>query len=414
MDHHNQTSFHARAYKYHLLTTACDTKLSGDELYLEMPIFNLNITTAWGRHIVAEYFELPKIVERLSDVKRHMCPSQCKTLGLYLVPTYDLTMLKKELFNMKQEDEESALEFLKRLTKDKPIVINQMVATQEQCPEIAFVGNAQYGNTKKYNQTEAKPQKQLQKAVEEQQSDRGSIIHLDKVRPQEKVQSKDLTHVKYGRQVMDQEKRLLENYPKMVPFHINVIIGEMATRALIDTGAQCMVMSAKLLKKALDVNYTVYLRILKVTVADGKIVHALGYVPFCMKTEFEHFPVNAIVLPDAGEDLHLGTDFLAHPDLAVIIDFKRNAMTIQGIEKSIDVVQLPSVTTMQMVVEEAPKYRDVFSLPGYPATKTSALTCKKDTGKARPVAKLYYTAAINSPPGVRQHIKEMLDQGDHI
>uniref|UniRef100_A0A915HSR7 Uncharacterized protein n=1 Tax=Romanomermis culicivorax TaxID=13658 RepID=A0A915HSR7_ROMCU len=60
---------------------------------------------------------------------------------------------------------------------------------------------------------------------------------------------------------------------------------------------------------------------------------------------------NAIVLPDVGEDLIIGTDFLAHPDLGVIIDFRRNAITIQGIEKAIDVVQVPSVTAVQMVME---------------------------------------------------------------
>uniref|UniRef100_A0A915KT34 Uncharacterized protein n=1 Tax=Romanomermis culicivorax TaxID=13658 RepID=A0A915KT34_ROMCU len=49
----------------------------------------------------------------------------------------------------------------------------------------------------------------------------GSIIHVDKQTHQEKVKSKDLAHVKYGRQVMDLENRLLENYPKMVPFYIN-------------------------------------------------------------------------------------------------------------------------------------------------------------------------------------------------
>uniref|UniRef100_A0A915JAG4 Uncharacterized protein n=1 Tax=Romanomermis culicivorax TaxID=13658 RepID=A0A915JAG4_ROMCU len=65
--------------------------------------------------------------------------------------------------------------------------------------------------------------------------------------------------------------------------------------------------------------------------------------------------VNAIVLPDAGEDLIIGTDFLAHPDVGVIIDFRRNAMTIQGIEKAIDLVLVPSVTTVQRVVEEAPR-----------------------------------------------------------
>uniref|UniRef100_A0A915IVT3 Uncharacterized protein n=1 Tax=Romanomermis culicivorax TaxID=13658 RepID=A0A915IVT3_ROMCU len=56
-------------------------------------------------------------------------------------------------------------------TKDKPIVVNQVVATEEEkCQEIAFVGNAQYGS-KKYNQTKARPQNQLQKAVEDQRSD---------------------------------------------------------------------------------------------------------------------------------------------------------------------------------------------------------------------------------------------------
>uniref|UniRef100_A0A915K2T5 Uncharacterized protein n=1 Tax=Romanomermis culicivorax TaxID=13658 RepID=A0A915K2T5_ROMCU len=34
----------------------------------------------------------------------------------YLVLTYDLAMLKRELFNTKQEEGESALEFLKRLS----------------------------------------------------------------------------------------------------------------------------------------------------------------------------------------------------------------------------------------------------------------------------------------------------------
>uniref|UniRef100_A0A915IHH5 Uncharacterized protein n=1 Tax=Romanomermis culicivorax TaxID=13658 RepID=A0A915IHH5_ROMCU len=56
-------------------------------------------------------------------------------------------------------------------TKDKPIVVKQVVATEEKCPEIAFVGNAQNGSTKKYNQMKARPQNQLQKAVEEQRSD---------------------------------------------------------------------------------------------------------------------------------------------------------------------------------------------------------------------------------------------------
>uniref|UniRef100_A0A915K711 Uncharacterized protein n=1 Tax=Romanomermis culicivorax TaxID=13658 RepID=A0A915K711_ROMCU len=58
----------------------------------------------------------------------------------------------------------------------------------------------------------------------QQQQQWGSLIHLDKVTPQEKVQSKDNAHVKYGRQVTDQEKKLLKNYPKTVLFYINVTI----------------------------------------------------------------------------------------------------------------------------------------------------------------------------------------------
>uniref|UniRef100_A0A915HQ48 Uncharacterized protein n=1 Tax=Romanomermis culicivorax TaxID=13658 RepID=A0A915HQ48_ROMCU len=68
-------------------------------------------------------------------------------------------------------EKESEKERQKKMTKDKPIAVNQVVATEEKCPEIAFVGNAPNGSTKKYNQTKARPQNQLQKAVEEQRSD---------------------------------------------------------------------------------------------------------------------------------------------------------------------------------------------------------------------------------------------------
>uniref|UniRef100_A0A915HHS9 Uncharacterized protein n=1 Tax=Romanomermis culicivorax TaxID=13658 RepID=A0A915HHS9_ROMCU len=124
----------------------------------------------------------------------------------------------------------------------------------------------------------------------------GCIIHVDNVTPLEKVKSKDLAHVKYGRKVMDMKKRLLESYLKTVPFYINVVIGETATRASIDRGAQCMVMCSKLLKKALDVDYTAYPRILK-----------------------------------------------------------RNANMIQSIEETIDLIQVPSITTVQTVIVEVTK-----------------------------------------------------------
>uniref|UniRef100_A0A915I481 Uncharacterized protein n=1 Tax=Romanomermis culicivorax TaxID=13658 RepID=A0A915I481_ROMCU len=42
-------------------------------------------------------------------------------------------------------------------------------------------------------------------------------------------------------------------------------------------------------------------------------------------------------------------------ELALEFLKRRNAMTIQGIEKVIDLVQVASVTTVQMVVEEVVK-----------------------------------------------------------
>uniref|UniRef100_A0A915JTI9 Uncharacterized protein n=1 Tax=Romanomermis culicivorax TaxID=13658 RepID=A0A915JTI9_ROMCU len=54
------------------------------------------------------------------------------------------------------EDLACALTQIDKKAKDKPIVVHQVAAMEEKCPEIAFAG----------------PQNQLQKAVEDQKGDR--------------------------------------------------------------------------------------------------------------------------------------------------------------------------------------------------------------------------------------------------
>uniref|UniRef100_A0A915JAU9 Retrotransposon gag domain-containing protein n=1 Tax=Romanomermis culicivorax TaxID=13658 RepID=A0A915JAU9_ROMCU len=56
---------------------------------------------------------------------------------MYLPPTYGLTMLKRKLFNLKQEEGESALEFFKSLSNHVDLVYTDQT-NQMDLPDSSF------------------------------------------------------------------------------------------------------------------------------------------------------------------------------------------------------------------------------------------------------------------------------------
>uniref|UniRef100_A0A915JZG0 Peptidase A2 domain-containing protein n=1 Tax=Romanomermis culicivorax TaxID=13658 RepID=A0A915JZG0_ROMCU len=99
---------------------------------------------------------------------------------------------------------------------------------------------------------------------------------------------------------------------------------------LIDTGAQCSVLSSGLVKRASN-KQSLQLPICgKIKVADGAIVNAYGPVVITMESAFGEHMIKCIILDDNSNDqCIISTDFLAHPDIHGILNFKDNYIEIQ-------------------------------------------------------------------------------------
>uniref|UniRef100_A0A915KND9 Peptidase A2 domain-containing protein n=1 Tax=Romanomermis culicivorax TaxID=13658 RepID=A0A915KND9_ROMCU len=136
----------------------------------------------------------------------------------------------------------------------------------------------------------------------------GSIVQMNAITSQTVASTVQV--IKRGAPVSPQEQQLLDAYPKIAPFHMEVIMGWRKTLALIETGAQCTVMSAKFPKETLGPDYTEYPRILNVTVAKGKTVKAHKDIQFRMDTLCEQFQVSVPVVSPNQVYLPSGTDIL--------------------------------------------------------------------------------------------------------
>uniref|UniRef100_A0A915KTK0 Peptidase A2 domain-containing protein n=1 Tax=Romanomermis culicivorax TaxID=13658 RepID=A0A915KTK0_ROMCU len=120
-------------------------------------------------------------------------------------------------------------------------------------------------------------------------------------------------------------KTFVHKYASTRAFQIPIKLGAFKAHALIHTGAHCSVLSSGLVKRALD-KQSLQLPICgKIEVADGAVVNAHGPVVITMESAFGEHMIKCIILDDDGNDQSIiGTDFLAHPDIQAILNFKDN------------------------------------------------------------------------------------------
>uniref|UniRef100_A0A915KIE2 Peptidase A2 domain-containing protein n=1 Tax=Romanomermis culicivorax TaxID=13658 RepID=A0A915KIE2_ROMCU len=113
-------------------------------------------------------------------------------------------------------------------------------------------------------------------------------------------------------------------------FQIPIKLGTIKAHALINTGAQCSVLSSGLIKCAFD-KQSLQLPICgKIKVADGSHVNAHGPVVITMKSLFGEHMIKCVILNDDRNDqCIISTDFLTHPDIHAIVNFKENYIKIQ-------------------------------------------------------------------------------------
>uniref|UniRef100_A0A915I4E3 Peptidase A2 domain-containing protein n=1 Tax=Romanomermis culicivorax TaxID=13658 RepID=A0A915I4E3_ROMCU len=121
----------------------------------------------------------------------------------------------------------------------------------------------------------------------------------------------------------------LRKYTQTKVSHIPIKIGSVNTNALINTGAQCSVISSGLMKRAFD-NKTLTLPVWgQIRVTDSAIIQAHGPVVINMESEFGNYPLKCVVLNDDTQNqLTMGTDFLTHPEINAVLNFKHEYIQI--------------------------------------------------------------------------------------
>uniref|UniRef100_A0A915J9U3 Aspartic peptidase DDI1-type domain-containing protein n=1 Tax=Romanomermis culicivorax TaxID=13658 RepID=A0A915J9U3_ROMCU len=140
-------------------------------------------------------------------------------------------------------------------------------------------------------------------------------------------------------------------------FQIPIKLGAVKAHTLIDTSAQCSVLSSGLVKHAFD-KISLQLPICgKIKVADGAIVNAHGPVVVTMESAFGEHMIKCMILDnDRNDQCIIGTNFLTHPDI------KENYIEIQDVKLPLKVI--PSVrsrtelflnATNDNVLEEIPE-----------------------------------------------------------
>uniref|UniRef100_A0A915KDC3 Aspartic peptidase DDI1-type domain-containing protein n=1 Tax=Romanomermis culicivorax TaxID=13658 RepID=A0A915KDC3_ROMCU len=122
-------------------------------------------------------------------------------------------------------------------------------------------------------------------------------------------------------------------------FQIPIKVGAVKAHALIDTHAQCSVLSSGLVKCRFN-KQSLQLPICgKIKVADGTVVNAHGPVVVMMESIFSEHMIKCIILDDNSNDqCIIGTDFLPHSDIHAILIFKDNYIEIQDVKIMLKVI----------------------------------------------------------------------------
>uniref|UniRef100_A0A915I3E0 Reverse transcriptase/retrotransposon-derived protein RNase H-like domain-containing protein n=1 Tax=Romanomermis culicivorax TaxID=13658 RepID=A0A915I3E0_ROMCU len=128
-------------------------------------------------------------------------------------------------------------------------------------------------------------------------------------------------------------KTFVRKYASTRAFQIPIKIGAFKAHALIDTGAQCSLLSSGLIKRAFDKQLLQLPICGKIKVAHSAVVNAHGPVVVTMESAFGEHMIKCVIPDNDGNDqCIMGTDFLAHPDIYAILNFKENYIQIQDVK----------------------------------------------------------------------------------
>uniref|UniRef100_A0A915I090 Peptidase A2 domain-containing protein n=1 Tax=Romanomermis culicivorax TaxID=13658 RepID=A0A915I090_ROMCU len=158
-------------------------------------------------------------------------------------------------------------------------------------------------------------------------------------------------------------KTFVRKYASTRAFQIPIKLRAIKAHALIDTGAQCSVLSSGLVKCAFN-KQSLQLPICgKIKVADGAVVNAHGPVVVTMESTFGEHMIKCLILDDDGNDqCIISTNFLTHPDIHAILNFKDNYIEIQDVKLPLKVIasvrsqmELFLNAANDNILEESPK-----------------------------------------------------------
>uniref|UniRef100_A0A915HSL0 Peptidase A2 domain-containing protein n=1 Tax=Romanomermis culicivorax TaxID=13658 RepID=A0A915HSL0_ROMCU len=157
-------------------------------------------------------------------------------------------------------------------------------------------------------------------------------------------------------------KTFVHKYTSRRAFQILIKLGAVKAYALIDTGAQCSVLSSGLVKRALD-KQSLQLPICgKIKVTDGTVVNAHGPVVIMMESAFGEHMIKCVILDDNNNDqCIISTDFLTHPDIHPILNFKDNYIEIQDVKLLLKVIA--SIPPHMELFLNAPKDKVLEEIP---------------------------------------------------
>uniref|UniRef100_A0A915KWQ8 Uncharacterized protein n=1 Tax=Romanomermis culicivorax TaxID=13658 RepID=A0A915KWQ8_ROMCU len=133
--------------------------------------------------------------------------------------------------------------------------------------------------------------------------------------------------------LMPSSKMFVHNYTSTQAFQIPIKIGA------VKAHPQCSILSSGLVKHAFD-KQSLQLRICgKIKVAVGALVNTHGPVVVTIESAFGEHMIKCVILDDDSNDqCIMGTDFLTHPDIHGILNFKDNYIEIQDVKLLLKVI----------------------------------------------------------------------------
>uniref|UniRef100_A0A915HVD6 Reverse transcriptase/retrotransposon-derived protein RNase H-like domain-containing protein n=1 Tax=Romanomermis culicivorax TaxID=13658 RepID=A0A915HVD6_ROMCU len=141
--------------------------------------------------------------------------------------------------------------------------------------------------------------------------------------------------------LMPSSKTFVRKYTSTRAFQIPIKLGTVKAHALINTIAQCSILSSGLVKYAFDKQSLQLWICGKIKVADGAVVNAHGPVVVTMESAFREHMIKWVILDDDGNNqCIIGTNFLSHPDIHAILNFKENYIKIQDMKLPLKVIAL--------------------------------------------------------------------------